>query len=226
MSRDYKKSPKRSARGGSSGRNVFTGILIGLLLGIIVALGIALFLNHSPSPFVNRTQQSSEAKKTAEAKKPKPAEPIENIEPPKTTEKPRFDFYEILPGDKDPARRLTEQHPPAEKKENAPKERASHEEKPKPTQPQNNNADVVKNAFYLQAGSFKSSNEAGNLKAKLALMGLEATVSNAEIQNVGTMFRVRLGPYKSEDKMNATKNQLAQNGIHAGVVKVPAAKSN
>lgn len=234
MSRDYKKSPKRSARGGGSGRTVFTGILIGLLLGIIVALAIALFLNRSPSPFANRTQQTAESKKQAEVKKapPKPAEPIGDIESPKTAQKPRFDFYEILPGEKDPSRRLTEQPQQpvtAEKKdkvEKPAKEIATQEEKTKLQPTPSNTAEAGKNSFYLQAGAFKSSDEANNLKARLALMGLEASVSSATVPNVGTMYRVRLGPYKSTDQVNSTKTQLAQNGIQAGVVKVPVAKTN
>lgn len=211
MTRDYKNSPRRSTRGGSSGKTVLTGIVIGLLLGIITALGIVLYLNRSPSPFVNKTQQP-EPKKPPEARAPETVRSIEPGPPPtsaKPGDKPRFDFYDILPGDKDPARR-----PP----EKPVKEAAPAPAKPPETTPAK--AAAGKDAYFLQAGSFRSASDADNLKARLALIGLEANVMPADVPNVGTMYRVRVGPYPSAAAMAPVKTQLAQNGIQASVVKL------
>jgi cell division protein FtsN len=218
MTRDYKNAPRRSARSGGSGKVVFASIIIGLLMGIIVALGIALFLNRSPSPFANKTQQP-EAKKAPEVKAPEVAKPLESPMPgiAKPGDKPRFDFYEILPGDKDPFKRPIEK--PA--KEAAQAVAAAPEPIPPPIKPA-----ASKDSYFLQAGSFRSSAEADNLKARLALMGLEANVMPADVPNIGTMYRVRVGPYRSSDEMTTVKNQMAKGGIQASVVKMTAAQNN
>jgi len=224
MTRDYKKSPKRSARGGGSGRNVFTGIVIGLLLGIIVALGVTLYVNRAPSPFVTKVQQP-EPKKPVESKKPEIAKSLESSgQPPvaKPAEKPRFDFYEMLPGDKDPSRRPAEKAPIVEK--SVPAEKTVKETPSTAPEPVKQTAS--KDSYYLQAGSFRSATDADNLKARLALMGVEASVAPADVPNVGTMYRVRIGPYKSSDQMNSTKTQLTQNGIQASVVKLAVGQTN
>jgi cell division protein FtsN len=224
MARDYKNSPKRSTRGGGrSAGSVFTGIVIGLLMGIILALGITLYLNRSASPFANHKAQQPAPKKAVEAKKPEPVKPLESVDPPtvaKPAEKPRFDFYEILPGDKDPFRRTVEKTPPPEKaaKETPPPT-------PKAPETKTATAPASKETYYLQAGAFRSASDADNLKARLALMGLEANVAPAELPNVGTMYRVRLGPYKS-DQVASKKSQLSQSGIQASVVKSPATQHN
>lgn len=222
MTRDYKNSPQRAARGGGSGKTVFTGVVIGLLLGIITALGIALYLNRSPSPFVNKTQQP-EPKKPAEANAPDAAKPMEPAPLPgmgKPGEKPRFDFYEILPGDKD----ATKRQPDKPAKEAAP---ANHSEagQAKALEPAPAKA-ASKDFYFLQAGSFRSAADADNLKARLALIGLQANVMQADVPNMGTMYRVRVGPYPTSDAMTMVKDQLAQNGIQASVVKLANGRNN
>ena len=73
--------------------------------------------------------------------------------------------------------------------------------------------------FYLQACAFQKSTDADNLKAKLALMGLETSVQEVNVPDKGLMHRVRVGPYAKPEDMNRVRNQLAQNGIQASVVK-------
>lgn len=216
MTRDYKKFPQPSSKAGSSGKTIITGIVIGLLLGIVVALGIALFLNRSPSPFANRVQQP-ESKRPVEAKRPEPVKPLESGQAPSQVgDKPRFDFYDILPGDKDPARRL-----PEKASREIPTLPAKAQEIPKPQE----TAQPGKDVYYLQAGAFRSPADADNLKARLALMGLTASVLPADVPNMGLMHRVRLGPYYSADEAAPVKNQLAKNGIQANVVKLAAVKN-
>ncbi|MBA2689896.1 MAG: SPOR domain-containing protein [Burkholderiales bacterium] len=212
------------SKSGSSGKSIVTGIVIGLLLGIVVALGIALFLNRSPSPFANRVQPP-EAKKPVESKRADAIKPLESGKPPvQAGDRPRFDFYDILPGDKDPSRR------PAEK---AAPETASLPAKVPAiakNEPANKAAQTTrpsgKDVYYLQAGAFRSAAEADNLKARLALMGLQASVLPADIPNVGVMHRVRVGPYHSAGEAAPAKSQLAKNGIQANVVKLAMEKTS
>jgi len=67
-------------------------------------------------------------------------------------------------------------------------------------------------AIFLQVGSFQSVNEADSMKAQLALIGLEAKIESAEV-NKGIWHRVVLGPYSDNGKLSRTKNQLIENRI-------------
>ena len=64
----------------------------------------------------------------------------------------------------------------------------------------------------LQAGSFHSGGEADSMKARLAFLGLQATVKSAVVDNQ-TWHRVQLGPFSSETKLSRAKNLLIQNDI-------------
>ena len=52
---------------------------------------------------------------------------------------------------------------------------------------------VVPEKYYLQAGAFEDPSEADNLKARLALMGVEASVQKVDVPDKGTMHRVLTG---------------------------------
>jgi cell division protein FtsN len=73
--------------------------------------------------------------------------------------------------------------------------------------------------YLLQAGAFRTQDDAEAMKAKLAFIGFEARIVVAEV-NGQTMHRVRLGPYAQLDEMNKARSRLAENGIEASVVRV------
>ena len=73
--------------------------------------------------------------------------------------------------------------------------------------------------YWLQAGAFSEEKEADNLKAKIALTGLEAAVRPVSIPDKGTLYRVRLGPYQSLDDANRIKAALAQNGVGVAIIR-------
>jgi cell division protein FtsN len=56
----------------------------------------------------------------------------------------------------------------------------------------------VPEKFYLQAGAFEDPSEADNLKARLALMGVEASVQKVECPR-RARCTVRVGPYLGQD---------------------------
>jgi len=89
-------------------------------------------------------------------------------------------------------------------------------ERPKPIvnlqQPANKTASAYEPQI-LQAGSFSTVNDAEKLKAKLALLGVEANIQTAIIPDKGVWYRVRLGPYKSADDLNRASSFLKQNGV-------------
>ena len=193
MSRDYKSRSGNASEGSGGGRAgaLFLGIFIGLIAGLIIALAVTWYVNKMPNPFATRDKPAD----TAEAK----PEPQKSATPagdkPAKADKPRFDFYKILPGKEEPA---TEQ----EMKQAALKPQA------------------LKETFFLQAGAFQSASDADNLKAKLALLGVEATVQTATLPDRGVWHRVRLGPYARMDELDRARNILKQNGIDATLIKV------
>lgn len=170
-------------------------MVIGLLLGLGIALGVAIYLNRGPDPFVSRSRQAEPvqsakpetAKMAAKAKAEDPAA--------KAAEKPRFDFYSILPSsdEKDKAKAVPEstRAMPAEAKE----------------------------TFYVQAGAFQSAADADNLKARLALLGLEAAVQSGYTMDRGQLHRVRVGPFTRVEDVNRIRDTLKQNGIETTLIK-------
>jgi cell division protein FtsN len=73
----------------------------------------------------------------------------------------------------------------------------------------------------VQAGSFPNEDDAEKLKAKLAMLGLEAGLQTAVIPDRGIYHRVRLGPFTSNTEVNKTLELLKQNGVaNATAIKV------
>ena len=197
MSRDYKAKP-RPRSGRRSGSSLLVGILVGLVLGLVVALGVAWYINKMPSPFSSRPATPPTPPAKVEAPKPPPtqAAKVDDKAAAKSDEKPRFDFYKILPGS-----------------EEATPEKAA-KDAPKASTPSG------KEAFFLQAGSFQNAPDADNLKARLALLGVEAGIETTSLPDKGVWHRVRIGPYTSVEELNRTRDTLKQNGVQTTLVKV------
>jgi cell division protein FtsN len=74
-------------------------------------------------------------------------------------------------------------------------------------------------SYFVQAGAFRSPEDAEAHRAKLAMQGFAANVTERE-QSGKTVFRVRLGPYGQKAQADATRDQLATTGVEAAVVRV------
>jgi len=72
--------------------------------------------------------------------------------------------------------------------------------------------------YILQAGAFGASGDAEALKARIALLGLNARVESANIKGK-TVFRVRMGPYGSATELAEAKGKLASGGLPAMAIK-------
>ena len=80
-------------------------------------------------------------------------------------------------------------------------------------------ADAPGDARYiLQAGAFGASGDAETVKAKIAMLGLNARVESAQISGK-TVYRVRMGPYGSASELADAKSKLANGGLPAMAVK-------
>jgi cell division protein FtsN len=183
---------KRSAGGFLFG--LFTGVVIGLA----VSLAIAFYLNRTPVPFLTAKPKPPEkdgGKTPAIAGLPQSA-----AAPASVPEKPKFDFYKILPGAEEP---VTE-------RELRERMRAG----------KGGQQDASKDVYFIQAGSFQNPADADNQKARLAILGFESSVEPANLPDKGTWYRVRMGPYQKLDEINRIRQSLAQSGIEASLVKI------
>jgi cell division protein FtsN len=73
--------------------------------------------------------------------------------------------------------------------------------------------------YFVQAGAFGQSDDAEQQRAKLAVLGFEARLSERD-QGGRTMFRVRIGPYEKKDEAEAAKEKLGAAGVEASLVRV------
>lgn len=75
-------------------------------------------------------------------------------------------------------------------------------------------------AYMIQAGSFRSAEEADKLRATLLLEGLNVTTSKVTNHNGSTWHRVMVGPFTSRSKLNSAQDTLARANTEGLVLKV------
>ncbi|WP_325346239.1 SPOR domain-containing protein [Xylophilus sp.] len=73
--------------------------------------------------------------------------------------------------------------------------------------------------YFVQAGAFRAPEDAEAQRAKLAIMGWEARVSERE-QSGRTVFRVRIGPFAKRDDAEQLKGKLDASGMDTALVRV------
>jgi cell division protein FtsN len=179
-------------RASKSGSSFLLGLFVGFLLGLCAAAAIAVYFFKTPVPFVDRMRALDKSPPAVQNLTETPAAG-------KAEEtRPRFDFYRILPGQEEPVteRQLREAAKQAGK------------------------SGAPKATYFLQAGAFPNPADADNLKARLALLGLEAGVEPANLAEKGVWYRVRLGPYTNVDEINRIRQQLTQNGVDVSLVRI------
>lgn len=74
--------------------------------------------------------------------------------------------------------------------------------------------------LYLQVGAFENPAEADNMKALLALNGIEASAQRTQLDDGRIVHRVRIGPFNKPEDMNPVRSRLALAGLTASVVRV------
>jgi cell division protein FtsN len=71
----------------------------------------------------------------------------------------------------------------------------------------------------VQAGAFRTAEDAEAQRAKLSLMGIEAKVSERE-QSGRQVWRVRVGPFERKDDADRQKDKLDAGGFETALVRV------
>ena len=222
-------SKARSQLGGTLG-----GLVFGVLIGLAIALGVALYVNKVPVPFVDRGVTRKPAQDAAEAEHNKGWNPNAGLVgtqeplPPPVTEGNGGNGPTLLaPGPDtgtpgaatgDPLGDLvrskldgeTEVAPAQEPVVRTPSAAPAADPAAAQAQPF---------AYFVQVGAFRSANEAEAQRAKVALMGMAAQITERE-QSGRTVYRVRLGPFNQRTMAEATRDQLAGAGVEAALVRV------
>jgi len=201
-----KNSNSRASPPSKGGSSMLAAVLVGMVLGLALAGGVAWYILNRPSPYVNNAPHET-VKLEPDIVKPAPA-PVAKVVPEEASAaaaasgvasgaasavgegKPRFEFYKVLTDKPDAAVSAKATAKPADKT-------------------------VAKETYFLQAGAFANADDADKLKAKLAMLGMEASVQAATLPDKAVWHRVRLGPYKSKDEMNKVSAELKQNGVSA-----------
>lgn len=72
-------------------------------------------------------------------------------------------------------------------------------------------------SYLIQAGSFRSAEDAEALKARLAMLGLVARIQSVAV-NGESWHRVRLGPYDTARAADGARRELRENGFESIVL--------
>lgn len=188
------------------------GLIIGLIVGLAIAVVVALAVTKTSLPFTNKFAKSEKASGTATGEVADPNKPLygnkaASREAAQSLAKPA------------PEAPVDNANPPVVDKAAEAKAKAAEKvEAAKAARAKAEDADE-KWIYYLQAGAFREAPDAENIKAKLALMGFEATVSERQA-DTGTLYRVRIGPFGQVEAMNRVRSKLSDNGVDVAVVRV------
>lgn len=193
--------------------NTLTGIIIGLVIGLGIAVAVALLITKSSTPFTNKGGKSD-----------KSDQPVTQLQDPN---KPLYGNKDAV---KEAAKEVakapeaaTPATPTAPTNSAAPAKTAEvkTDSKPAADKPADGaRADSAddKYIYFLQAGAFKEQADAESARARLALIGFEAKVSE-KTSDTGTMYRVRIGPFGNIETMNRIRSKLSENSVDVAVVR-------
>ncbi len=208
------------------------GLIIGALLGLGAALAVAVYVTKVPVPFLNKSQSHSAENDAAEAKKNKDWDPnaaLAGKNPARsavsaasaaagagpvvsgsvTPPAPGASASKAVAA-AGPARASASNDPLgdlAKAKTNARPDAGSTA----------SGADPF--SYFIQAGAFRTPEDAEQQRAKLLLMGFQAKVTERE-QSGRTVYRVRLGPFEKKDDADKAKEKLDGNSIETALVRV------
>ncbi|HEY8708442.1 MAG TPA: SPOR domain-containing protein [Burkholderiaceae bacterium] len=221
-------------RGGFEGQRggFAVGLIVGLLVGLALALGVALYVTKVPVPFIDKVPQRTAGQDAAEAAKNKnwdPNSPLYGKNPAKLNNaasgvvaptppvaEPSTATTTVTAPPPPPARapapasgRDTAVAAPADKSASAPRFAAAASA--------GGTADPF--IYFVQAGAYGRTEDAEQQRAKLALLGLQARMTERD-QSGRTVYRVRVGPFDRRADADAAKARLVAAGVEAALVRV------
>ncbi len=216
---------KKQQRGGT-----IVGFILGMIVGLGAALAVAVYVTKVPVPFLNKNGPRAPEQDAAEAQRNKnwdPNAPLYGKNParpavPASAPQAPASSTAAAPA---PAPAVTAAPAAPTAAASRPAQsadplgdlaRAKAAAAPPPPAP-TTGADPFD--YFIQAGAFRTQQDADAQRAKLAMLGWEARVSERE-QNGRTVFRVRVGPFAKRDDAESLKEKLDGAGVDSALVRV------
>ena len=214
----------------------FMGVVVGLLVGLTLALGVALYVTKVPVPFMNKVPQRTADQDAAETEKNRNWDPNSALRIKGASAPAGSASAVVVPAPAVAGRPLpgtTAANPPADA--NPPRSPPSTRDPAAilgepPVAPAGIAAARTASApstkplpdpftYFVQAGAYAQSDDAEQQRARLAMLGFEARLTERE-QGGKTMYRVRIGPFDKKDDAESAKEKLGGAGVESALVRV------
>ncbi|GKT20858.1 SPOR domain-containing protein [Acidovorax sp. SUPP3334] len=210
----------KKQRGGTA-----IGFILGVVVGLGAALGVAVYVTKVPVPFLNKGGARSADQDAAESQKNKNWDPNSPLYGKNPAHPPVAASSTPAVAGVAPAPASGASSPAAVAAASVPRGAAS-----KPAASADPLGDLAKARaasapagepfdYFVQAGAFRTQGDADAQRAKLAMLGWEARVSERE-QSGRTVFRVRVGPFTKRDDAEMLKDKLDGAGVESALVRV------
>jgi len=197
------------------------GLIIGLVLGLGVALAVALYVSKVPVPFVDKLPQRTADQDSAEAERNKNWNPNTPLAGKAGVPAAAASAASSPASEGDAAAAAGPQGAGT-----APAATASGSATP-PNAP---GAAAVRapaapdlrlevTGLFIQAGAFSKAEDAEQQRARLAMLGFGARISERE-QGGRPVFRVRVGPFETREETQGPMDRLQAAGIEVSLVRV------
>jgi len=195
--------------------SVIVGIIIGVVLGLAAALAVAVYVTKVPVPFMNKGQSRTAEQDAAETRKNRdwdPNAPLYGKNPAKAVPP--------APGVIAPAPPVATIPAPAAVPA-APAVRGKPSADPLGDLASARTATPGADPFFyfVQAGAFRTPEDAEAQRAKLSLMGIDSKITERE-QSGRQVFRVRVGPFDKKEEADRQKEKLESGGVETALVRV------
>ncbi len=201
------------------------GLVVGLLIGLVLALGVALYITKAPVPFINKVPARTAEQDSAEAARNRNWDPNAPLAPGKGAARPGAAgsapalagsapgsaAAPAVPAASAPTRPVG---PAAALPGGAMAPPAAGASAPRSTA---GAADPF--VYYVQAGAFARTEDAEQQRARLAMLGHAAKITERE-QAGRVVYRVRVGPYPTRDTADALQVKLQESGFESQIVRV------
>ena len=208
------------------------GVIFGALLGLGAALAVAVYVTKVPVPFLNKNQSHSAENDAAEANKNRdwnPNAPLAGKNPARSSpasagpvgNAPAFDNSAATAGAEKPgnAKAPVSSDPLGDLAKARSAAKPDNKTEAAKADLNASTSGVDPFSYFIQAGAFRTPEDAEQQRAKLSLMGFQAKISERE-QAGRTVYRVRLGPFDKKDEADKTKEKLDGNSIDTALVRV------
>jgi cell division protein FtsN len=201
----------------SQAGSVIVGIIIGVVLGLAAALAVAVYVTKVPVPFMNKGQSRTAEQDAAETRKNRDWDP----NAPLYGKNPAKAVPPAPPGVIAPAPPAATIPAPAIAPPVAPAVKGKPSADPLGDFAAARTATPAADPFFyfVQAGAFRTPEDAEAQRAKLSLMGIDAKVTERE-QSGRQVFRVRVGPFDKREDADRQKEKLESGGVETALVRV------